>query len=80
LLYKIIERCKQLKQIWLIRAIQQRYQFVLRGITPLLKEWEIVLEIYENDVDGDEHDIPEKNLTTIGVPSVESENEGNEFW
>merc|ERR1712178_122678 len=49
LLYKIIERCKQLKQIWLIRAIQQRYQFVLRGITPLLKEWEIVLEIYEND-------------------------------
>jgi len=48
LLYEIIDKCKKDKKIWIVRSIQQRYQFTLKGIAPLLKEWDIVLAIYEN--------------------------------
>jgi len=47
-LYQILEKCKEGKKIWIIRSIQQRYQFTLRGISPLLKEWDLALAIYEN--------------------------------
>ena len=29
--------------------MQQRYQFILKGTGPLLKEWDIVLSIYDNE-------------------------------
>jgi len=48
-LYDAIDQLRQEKKIWIIRGLQQRYQFILRGIGPILKEWEIVLALYDND-------------------------------
>jgi ATP-dependent Clp protease ATP-binding subunit ClpA len=48
-LYELIGKLKEDKKIWIIRGLQQRYQFVLKGIGPLLKEWDLVLSIYDND-------------------------------
>merc|ERR1712054_145081 len=49
-LYDLIGKLREEKKIWVIRGLQQRYQFVLKGIGPMLKEWEIVLAIYDNEV------------------------------
>ena len=38
------------KKFWILRSMQQRYQLTLRGIGPILKEWDIVFEIYENQL------------------------------
>jgi len=48
-LYELIGKLKEEKKIWIIRGLQQRYQFILKGIGPLLKEWDIVLAIYDNE-------------------------------
>ena len=48
-LYELIGKLKEDKKIWIIRGLQQRYQFVLKGIGPLLKEWDLVLSLYDNE-------------------------------
>ena len=45
--YDLIDKLKEQKKIWIIRGLQQRYQFILKGTGPLLKEWDIVLSIYD---------------------------------
>ena len=47
--YDLIDKLKEQKKIWIIRGLQQRYQFILKGTGPLLKEWDIVLSIYDNE-------------------------------
>jgi len=47
-LYKLIDELKKKKKIWIIRALQQRYQFIFTGIRSQLKEWEIVVSLCEN--------------------------------
>merc|ERR1712167_5188 len=39
-LLKLIEDYKIQRKIWLIRALQQRYQLILRGVDPLIEELE----------------------------------------
>merc|ERR1712054_440561 len=46
-LYKLVSKFKEEKKIWIIRSLQQRYQFVFKGIQPLVIEWTIVADIPE---------------------------------
>merc|ERR1712054_210369 len=46
-LYKLVSKFKEEKKIWIIRSLQQRYQFVFKGIQPLVIEWTIVADIHE---------------------------------
>merc|ERR1712005_53124 len=36
------------KKIWIIRSLQQRYQFLLKGTALIVKEWQLVAAIFEN--------------------------------
>merc|ERR1712054_550173 len=48
-LYRVFEKLKQDKKIWIIRSLQQRYQFLLNGTGLIVKEWQLVAAIFENE-------------------------------
>jgi len=74
--YDLIGKLREQRKIWVIRGLQQRYQFILKGTGPMLKEWEIVLAIYDNEQLIQKLNTGKNNLKS-GSDSLSQEDSGN---
>jgi len=49
IIYDLLAKLREQKKYWVVRSMKQRYQFILKGNEPLLKEWQLVVDIDENE-------------------------------